>query len=108
MIKMEDQMSSEHIFKPGDIVKHFKRETVDPATTRYLYKIIGVATHSEDREPYMVYQALYDDGGMYIRPYEMFMSEVDREKYPDIKQNYRFELCTESIAAKLKEECEHA
>ena len=76
---------------PGDIVRHFKRETVDPDSTKYLYRIIGTATHSETREPVMVYQALYDDFGMYVRPYEMFMSEVDHEKYPDIKQKYRFE-----------------
>ena len=85
---------------PGDIVRHFKRETVDPDSTKYLYRIIGTATHSETREPVMVYQALYDDFGMYVRPYEMFMSEVDHEKYPDIKQKYRFEL--QDIESKVK------
>ena len=78
----------------GDIVQHFKRETLSPEdrnANKYLYKVLGVAAHSETREKYIVYQALYDDFGMYIRPYEMFMSEVDREKYPNIKQKYRFE-----------------
>ena len=82
-------------FRPGDIVRHFKRETLnqeDLLANKYLYQIIGVATHSETREKMMVYQAMYDDLGMYVRPYEMFMSEVDHEKYPDIKQHYRFEL----------------
>ncbi len=51
-------------FKEGDIVQHFKRETVDPATTTYLYRIIGIATHSETREEMMVYQALYGDQGI--------------------------------------------
>ncbi|MBQ8925472.1 MAG: DUF1653 domain-containing protein [Clostridia bacterium] len=78
-------------FHPGDRVQHFKRELVDPNTTQYLYQIVGVAIHSESREPLMVYQALYDDYQLYARPYDMFLSEVDREKYPDIKQKYRFE-----------------
>ena len=77
-------------FKAGDIVQHFKRETVDPQTTTYLYKIIGIATHSETRESMMVYQAIYGDQGLYVRPLEMFMSEVDHKKYPNIRQKYRF------------------
>ena len=81
-------------FNPGDIVQHFKRELLteeERAGNMYLYEIIGVAIHSETREPMMVYRPLYDDGGMYVRPLEMFMSEVDHEKYPEIKQKYRFE-----------------
>lgn len=81
-------------FHPGDIVQHFKRETLnseDFNANRYLYQIVGVAVHSEDRSPMMVYRALYDEFGLYVRPFEMFMSEVDREKYPQIKQKYRFE-----------------
>lgn len=85
-------MTDNREFKPGDIVQHFKRETVKDGSDRYLYRIIGTAIHSETREKMMVYQALYDDYGAYVRPYEMFMSEVDHEKYPDIKQVYRFEL----------------
>ena len=81
-------------FRPGDIVQHFKRELLseeEKAANRYLYEIVGVATHSETREPMMVYRPLYDDGGMYVRPLEMFLSEVDREKYPEVKQHYIFE-----------------
>ena len=84
----------ENRFKPGDIVQHFKREMLNEeerAASKYLYEIVGVATHSETRELMMVYRPLYDDGGMYVRPLEMFLSEVDREKYPDVKQKYRFE-----------------
>lgn len=81
-------------FKPGDIVQHFKRELLteeECAGNMYLYEIIGVAIHSETREQMMVYRPLYDDGGMYVRPLEMFLSEVDHEKYPEVKQKYRFE-----------------
>lgn len=87
----------ERRFLPGEIVQHFKRELLseeERETNKYLYKIIGVALHSETREPLMIYQALYDDGGMYARPLEMFMSEVDRAKYPDVRQQYRFEACS--------------
>ncbi|MCR5034349.1 MAG: DUF1653 domain-containing protein [Clostridia bacterium] len=81
-------------FYPGDIVQHFKRETLDGealAQNKYLYKIIGIATHSETGERMMVYQTLYEDNGMYVRPLEMFLSAVDHEKYPKINQKYRFE-----------------
>ena len=81
-------------FHPGDIVKHFKRELIsdeERAVNKYLYKIIGVAEHTESGESLMVYQALYDDFRIYARPYDMFTEKVDRDKYPDVKQEYRFE-----------------
>ena len=78
-------------FHNGDIVRHFKRETVDPSSSTYLYKIIGEATHTENGEEMMVYEALYGDQKMYVRPIKMFLSEVDHQKYPNIKQKYRFE-----------------
>lgn len=79
-------------FKPNQIVRHFKRELVDPTSMDYLYRIVDIAIHSESKEKYMVYQGLYGNCETYIRPLEMFMSEVDHEKYPDIKQKYRFEI----------------
>lgn len=86
--------------KPGDIVKHFKRELVEDKTNSmdYLYMIESIATHTETKEKLVIYRALYRNDklgvnhGVYARPYDMFMSEVDHEKYPDIKQKYRFEL----------------
>ena len=85
----------EHAIHTGDIVQHFKREWVSPDTSEYLYKVLAVAHHTENGEKLMIYQALYAPFKICARPYDMFMSEVDREKYPDIKQKYRFEKYTE-------------
>ncbi len=81
-------------FNPVDIVQHFKRELLseeERSTNKYLYQIIGTAEHTETGEKLMIYQALYGDFQIYARPYDMFMEKVDREKYPDIRQEYRFE-----------------
>ena len=78
-------------FASGDIIQHFKRETVDQNSMQYLYEYIGVAMHSETRDRMIVYRALYGDKELFVRPYEMFMEEVDHDKYPEIRQKYRFE-----------------
>lgn len=78
-------------FNVGDIVKHFKREYVSEKSSEYIYKILAFARHSETGERLVVYQGLYPPYKTCARPYEMFISEVDRNKYPDVKQKYRFE-----------------
>ena len=75
----------------GDIVQHFKREWVSSDTSEYLYKVLAFAQHTETGERLVIYQALYAPFKVCARHYAMFMSEVDREKYPDIRQKYRFE-----------------
>lgn len=65
------------------VYKHFKGD---------YYLVVGVGTYSETREKCVIYIKLYEDGSLWIRPMDMFLSEVDHEKYPDVKQKYRFEL----------------
>ena len=77
--------------RPGDIVRHFKREWVNENTSEYLYKVLAFAEHTETGERLAIYQGLYAPFKICARPFEMFMSEVDREKYPDVKQKWRFE-----------------
>ncbi len=67
----------------GGLYRHFKG---------MYYYVLDVATHSETGEKLVVYQKLYDERDLYVRPLEMFCSDVDRDKYPDVKQQKRFQL----------------
>lgn len=68
------------------------------------YLTEDIAKHSETGETYIVYRKLYGDGELWIRPLSMFLEEVDKMKYPDVKQKYRFELMeTEDTAQAEKQ-----
>ena len=65
------------------VYKHFKGD---------LYLVLDVAINSETDKKMVVYRDLYGENTLYVRDYDMFLSEVDHVKYPDVKQKYRFEL----------------
>ena len=69
--------------KEGVVYKHFKGD---------LYLVVDIAIDSETEREMVVYRALYGDNLLYVRDLEMFTSEVDKVKYPKVKQRYRFEL----------------
>lgn len=82
--------------KINGIYRHFKGD---------YYIVEDIANHSETKDKYVVYRKLYGDNSLWLREINMFLSEVDHEKYPNVKQKHRFELQEiESIASKFNGE----
>lgn len=70
--------------KINGIYRHFKGD---------YYIVEGIGIHSETEEKYVIYRGLYGDTSkLYLRPYDMFLEKVYRQKYPNVKQEYRFQL----------------
>ena len=80
---MKREQSDMNEVQRGRVYRHFKGD---------YYLVEDVACHSETGEAYVIYRKLYGDGGLWVRPLAMFLERVDREKYPDAGQEYRFEL----------------
>jgi bacterioferritin-associated ferredoxin len=82
------KVSPQQELKVGGIYRHFKGD---------YYLVEETATGSEDGKQYVIYRKLYGDGALWIRPEEMFLSPVDRTRYPDVAQNERF--CLMDVAS---------
>ncbi len=80
--------------KIGRIYKHFKGD---------YYLVEDIVYHSETKEKMVLYRALYGSGARYVRPYDMFISVVDKAKYPNVLQEYRFQLQEVNSVAGFKE-----
>ena len=78
--------------KPGQVYRHFKGN---------IYRIIAIASHSETGELLVIYKRDDEEERAYARPLDMFMSEVDKKKYPHVREKYRFTLCSEDVLSEL-------
>lgn len=79
--------------KKGECYRHFKGNR---------YQVLAVASHTETSEQLVIYEGLYGDHPVYARPLEMFTGKVDKDKFPDVKQEYRFELEEETAVPDTK------
>ena len=80
--------------KAGQIYRHFKGN---------IYRIVAIAEHSETGEVLVIYRRDDETQDMtYARPLDMFLSEVDRKKYPDVREKYRFTLCSDDILTDIE------
>lgn len=77
--------ANDRVFHIGEVYRHFKGNH---------YRILAIAEHTETKEVLVVYQSLADSTKVLARPFTMFASEVDHEKYPDVTQKFRFEKAT--------------
>lgn len=85
--------------RPQDIYRHFKNKDM-------IYQIITLALNTETEEEMVVYQALYGDFKIYVRPLSMFLSQVEKDKYPDANSEYRFEKVLVNEEETYQENCQ--
>lgn len=93
---LDETFNGRYRYNPGTIVKHFKREILEKheelrdGDLRYLYVILDHAQNTETGEIYVIYRQLYGDQKVWARPADIFYSNVDTVRYPDVSQVYRF------------------
>lgn len=93
---LDETFNDMRAYSPGTIVKHFKREILEKqgelreSDMRYLYVILDHAQNTETGEIYVIYRQLYGDQKVWARPADMFYSNVDTVRYPNVSQVYRF------------------
>ena len=83
-------METYRIPKPGECYRHFKGNR---------YQVLAIAMHTETEEQLVVYEGLYGEHPVFARPLSMFCGKVDKQKFPDSCQEYRFELDEETAVA---------
>ena len=88
---MNDRLRSQEMAKRyknmiGNRYRHFKGN---------IYTVTDISVHSETSEVMVIYKNEDSPELVWARPFKMFISHVDKEKYPDVKQEMRFELIKE-------------
>ena len=95
ILRKEPRDAAPYPFGIGDFMREIKKGTLYRHFKGNLYRVLATAKHTETDEVLVIYMPIKGDGTVYARPLDMFLSRIDREKYPDATQQDRFELIVE-------------